>query len=31
LYVNKLSDVDTRVLVRLIGIGYSHMTTVMHQ
>jgi hypothetical protein len=31
LYVNKLADVDTDVLERLIGAGFVHMTTAVHQ
>lgn len=31
LYLNKLADVDTDVLERLIGAGYVHMTTAVHQ
>jgi hypothetical protein len=31
LYVNKLADVDTEVLGRLICAGYTHMTTAVHQ
>src|SRR3954470_20921857 len=31
LYVNKLADVDTAVLERLIRAGFTHMTTAVHQ
>ncbi|MCG2621830.1 DUF1801 domain-containing protein [Arthrobacter sp. I2-34] len=31
LYINKLADVDTEVLERLISAGYAHMTTAVHQ
>jgi Domain of unknown function (DU1801) len=31
LYLNKLDDVDTEVLERLISAGYTHMTTVVHR
>jgi hypothetical protein len=31
LYINKLADVDTDVLKRLIGAGFVHMTTAVHQ
>jgi len=31
LYVNKLADVDTDVLERLITAGFAYMTTALHQ
>lgn len=31
LYINKLADVDTEVLERLISAGYTHMTTAVRQ